>query len=160
VILALSLVVPPGAVAARRDVSNWAEVQLLDPATRVVVRLHDGEEVRGTVSAVSASGIVIEVEHSLRAVRRGDVREIRTAPRSSLRRTAGVVAGLVVGIVAGFIIALRTSTALCYGCDPPARGHHGGFTAIVLGAMAGALVGLGRAERGGGNLVYRVEDGR
>lgn len=108
---------------------------LLKVGDRVNVRLEDGTTVKGTVTAASASSLVLRVRGRQRSLGADEIREI--ARRRTDRVTDGALRGGGVAAIPALIGAGFVSSA------PKSEGGGGGkATALVLGYVGiGAAIG-------------------
>ena len=155
IVLSGALAAPPEAPAARRDPSDWAAAveRGLERGARITLRLSGGETVTGRLAAAEADHLSLRGRGGIRAIPRGEIREVRRAGRSPFRK----LAGLVLGAVGGAVIGSLTGAALtqCRDCEYP--GFVGFVFGFLIGAVGGALSGLVLAAKGEGALVYRAE---
>lgn len=138
-IVAVFLFLPMLALAAK---GTWPEVQSIAPGTKVQV-LKKGkaaERVKGTVSRVTATEIVVATKKGEVSIPQAEVRKV-SIPKAGKRLTRTLI-GAGIGAGAGY----ASSWAFCAGCRNEYDDYElvtGLLTLIGLGAGAGLGAAVG-----------------
>ena len=150
-VLIASLIAPSIAPAQRMNppaTGTWAAVEMVPPGDEVVVKLKDGETVKGRIDTISGSGLTLTRKNKTTAVDRDKVLTIhRVVSTSGARSTLiGLGIGGAAGGVMGAVASDRTDITMA-------------FTVPILagiGVGIGALVGLGVGSRQKRVLIYEA----
>ncbi|MGH7078811.1 MAG: hypothetical protein ACRD2E_06270 [Terriglobales bacterium] len=146
--------------------NSWAAVQGLAAGSPVEVRLARGVTVKGTLVAVSASGIDLRTPSTIRYISRARIRTLFLTGNTHKLREAWVGFGFgeIIGTIAGAQLAdgdcgPPPAPGAFYGYQPCRKVAGAAFTGALFGALgagAGALMGLAKSPRA---LVYERGSG-
>jgi hypothetical protein len=151
--LVVALTAPVEAATGGKGRSDWALVLKLERRAGITVRLRDGETITGRLADAEADHLSIRIRRVVRTLARPDIRSVRRAGRSPLRKLAGLVFGAAAGAVIGAI-----SGASLTQCECEYPGLAGAILGFLIGAVTGAVSGVVLAAKGEGALVYESLD--
>jgi len=146
VVLLLSFLLSPLALAAQTAPTDWSRLSSLNSGTKLSVKLKDGKKVDGAFATVSDTTLALTVKNARREVRREDVASVHEVGGKSA--TKATLIGLGVGAGAGAAIGIAgDASSDDDGFEKLDNSIAAGIT--VLGAGVGALTGflLGKAQK-------------
>lgn len=113
----------------------WQDVVAVQPGEKIEIRLKNGKDLKGTVDAVTDTGISFSRDGKIVRAERSDIKQVYRVTQKRSNRP--VILGAVVGAVVG--IGGTAATAATNDAD----GISAGAAVLpVVGALTGALVGL------------------
>jgi hypothetical protein len=129
---------------------SWEGIKAVPPGDEVVVRLRNGETLKGRLINISDAALTIEQAQRTTDITRGDALRIhRVVSKSAKRATL-----IGIGIGAGLGIAAAVAAAK----DGPGEAE-AGIAALFIGAIgagAGALIGYIVGSRNQRSLIYET----
>jgi hypothetical protein len=144
VVLLLSFLLSPLALAAQTAPTDWSRLNGLTSASKLSVKLKDGKKFDGNFASVSDTTLAVMVKNARKEVRREDVASVHEVSGKSA--TTATLIGMGVGAGAGAALGVVADNT-----DDDFLEVHNGVTAglAVLGAGVGALTGFlfGRASK-------------
>ena len=152
IFLAVALIYAPVA-AAQQSASpgEWLTVKSVPQGTKLIIKLKDGQTVRGKVSGVTDTALSITVKNSkTETVDRNDVSEVYQLKRKAEKGKYALIGAGVGAAVGGGIGAAKNSPPIDDGEIYPIIGVSLG---AGIGAVAGFLFGMGRRKR---VLIYQA----
>ena len=152
------LLIPSGTLAQDSAglANDWTKVQAVQPGEKVVVELKSGKREKGTLSAVSESGLTLSNGNEKTEARRDDIRTVRRVTGASVKKATliGTATGATGGAIAG---------AAAGGCDPAresicifGRGASAAALGVIgagIGAMTGFVIGKFKHKE---TLIYET----
>ena len=130
---------------------SWEGIKAVPPGDEVVVRLRNGQTLKGRLINISDAALTIERGKGTTDVTRGDtLRVFRMTSKSAKRATL-----IGIGIGAGLGIAAAVADAK----DGPGEAE-AAIGALIVGAMgagAGALIGYIVGSRNQQSLIYETK---
>ena len=129
---------------------SWEGIKAVPPGDEVVVRLRNGQTLKGKLVSISDTALTIEQGQSATDVSRGDALKIhRMVTKSSKRAT-------LIGLGIGAAIGLAGSVAAAKSGEGEGDADLGALIAGVVGAGAGALIGYIVGSRKQRALIYET----
>ena len=128
------------ALPLRADVipGRWEKVSILAVASPIIVKLKDGDRVKGHFEGLSATDVIVVSHFSRAVIPKKDIETISIQPEDGVGDGAGIGAGVGFGVGTGVALGL----ILKHG------GGEGALAALLLLGGIGAGVGAGLGAAG------------
>ena len=145
VVLLLSFLLSPLALAAQTAPTDWSRLNSLNSGTKLSVKLKDGKKIDGNFATVSDTALSLTVKNARQEIRREDVASVSEISGKSAVPATLIGMGIGAGAGAGLGVAADAN-------DNPLEVPNsvtGGLAVLGagIGALTGFLVGRSRKKR-------------
>ena len=147
VVLLLSFLLSPLALAAQTAPTDWSRLNSVTGGTKLSVKLKDGKKVDGTFAAVSDTTLSLTVKKARKELRREDVASVHEVGGTSVAKSTLIGLGVGAGAGAALGIAGNTGNEGGFGDLPDSVGVGVAVLTAGVGALTGFLIGKATKKR-------------
>lgn len=148
-VLITALLLAPQSLMAQTSsaaTNDWSNVTALDPSSRLIVRLKNGNSIEGKLGAVTDVMLSLSAKNKVVEVNRDEVRSVHQVKKKSATKSTliGLGVGAGAGAAAGAIIGNDR-----HGFDKIEKVATGVIAVLSagVGALTGYLIGRNRTKR-------------